>query len=161
MQDAMIRTAKILFCAMTAFSTVSCATRAVEIAETHACFDALVSAKIIKEVPSDTPDCGPDCIVVRWPWFIDLKVERVLKGHVPSRKLSVLAVLHTDLTTEQPLTWSLRRNKDGGFNADPFAEKGATRCKSTDEPVEAYLRTAEGQTLDELRQAGARNFDRE
>ncbi len=59
------------------------------------CFDVSVIASIVDEVPSTYPECGSDCIIMSWPWFVDLKVRHVLQGELKDKELSVLAALHT------------------------------------------------------------------
>lgn len=44
------------------------------------CYDAEVSARITRQTPTDYADCGPDCIIMAWPWIIDLNVTRVYSG---------------------------------------------------------------------------------
>jgi hypothetical protein len=138
----------------------SFAANAAETDEAPACFDAVVSARAVKQIPSQMPDCGENCIVLLWPWFVDLEVDRVFQGRIPSRRLSVLGFLHTSLAPRVLITWGLRRNKDGGFNAQRYVDKGAARCAADTEPEEPYLRPGEGQTLKDVRESAEREWNR-
>src|SRR3546814_1868652 len=60
-----------------------------------ACYDAKVRARPLDQIPSDIGDCGSDCILMSWPWFIDLQVKRVIDGALPSKMVRVLTVQHT------------------------------------------------------------------
>jgi hypothetical protein len=89
------------------------------------CFDAEVSARLVRQTPTPIPDCGADCIVMSWPWILDLDVEAVVRDSAPTGRLRVLSVQHTfyraDLGDRR---WLLRRNARQGFNllrVDPDA----------------------------------------
>ncbi len=128
--------------------------------EAQGCFDALVVAKVVGQVPSDFPDSDDDYIVMSWPYFIDLDIEQVAEGHVEARKITALSVQHTywrsDLGARR---WWLRRNTAGGYNilrigigAEPM------KCPQGTAPDRAYLEPPAGQTLDEMRKAGERRY---
>ena len=128
--------------------------------EAQECFDALVVAKVVGQVPSDFPDSDDDYIVMSWPYFIDLEIVRVLEGSIEARKITALSVQHTywrsDLGARR---WWLRRNTAGGYNILRI-EDGAVppRCPQGAAPARAYLEPAPGQTLDEMRKAGERRY---
>jgi hypothetical protein len=107
------RISKFLLYGTAIFAGTASTATVTEAADVPVCYDAIVSARLIKLVPSEIPDCGENCIVMVWPWFADLKIERVLKGRVPTPRLSVLTMLHSYLVPSS-FTWSLRRNKEGG-----------------------------------------------
>jgi hypothetical protein len=125
------------------------------------CFDAHVFAQEYFQVPSVPGDCaapaGQECIIMVWPWFIDLKVESVFAGRVPTRRLTVLDVRHSNTDTDKQYDLWLRRNNLGGFNI-LHAENKVPRCASDAKPVEAYIQPSAGQTLESLRADGARYF---
>jgi hypothetical protein len=138
----------------------SAAARADASASTENCIDALVSAKILRQVPSEFPDCGDDCIVMSWPWFVDFDVKRVLKGRAPKGRITVLTIQHTSFRRDLPVkAWALRRNDLGGFNlirtskADELA-----LCSREVSPAPAYIRPGEGKTLADLIREGERAF---
>ena len=124
------------------------------------CYDALISARIIRQVPSVSPDCGEDCIIMSWPWFVDLKVDRVLEGNVKRGRLSVLTIQHgsyrTDLGARK---WWLRRNSEGQFNVLRLDEDARpSRCPADAPPAIAYIQPGNGKTLNMLRrEAEAQN----
>lgn len=124
------------------------------------CFDALVVAKVVGQVPSDFASSDDDYIIMSWPYFIDLDIVRVLEGQVEAKKITALSVQHTywrsDLGARK---WWLRRNTAGGYNILRI-ENGAKppKCPQGAAPDRAYLEPAPGQTLDEMRQAGERRY---
>lgn len=128
--------------------------------EAQQCFDALVVAKVVGQVPSDFPDSDDDYIVMSWPYFIDLDIVRVVKGQIEARKITALSVQHTywrsDLGARR---WWLRRNTAGGYNILRI-KNGAEppKCPQGAAPARAYLEPAPGQTLDEMRKAGERRY---
>jgi len=91
---------------------------------------------------------------MRWPWFVDLQVKRVVEGNVDRKPLRVLTVQHTWMVSRYS-TWRLRRNNLGGFNA-VFSETNSSlrRCPAEAAPAVPYIRPAPNQTLDDLRNAG-------
>jgi hypothetical protein len=124
------------------------------------CFDAEVYATVTQEIPSEIPDLGDGSIVMEWPWFLDLQIERVLYGGIGRGTLSVLAIQHTYFSPRYQLWW-LRRNSTGGFNVVSRDDRNKLgRCPKGAAPVAPYIRPGEGKTLDDLRQAGERRFGR-
>lgn len=124
------------------------------------CYDAIVKARIVRQTPSVFPDCGGDCIVMVWPWFIDLDVKGAENGDVPRGRLRTLAMMHTfylrDLGVRR---WWLRRNALSGYNLLRFgAEDKPERCPAGTAPARAYLRLGPGQTLDDLWREGDRAY---
>lgn len=127
------------------------------------CYDTLVSAQIIKQIPSIAPVCK-DCIIMRWPWFVDLKIEKILKGaQLPKQQITVLTVQHTNYRTDLgPTRWSLRKNSEGGLNAVKLdEEEHLKRCAKDSTPVRPFIVPRKGQSLDELTQEGAEYYGRE
>jgi hypothetical protein len=136
----------------------SAAARADAPASTANCIDALVSAKIVRQIPSEFPDCGDDCIVMSWPWFVDFDVKRVLKGRAPTGRITVLTVQHTSFRRDLPAkAWALRRNDLGGFNLIRTSKLDEpAMCPSDASPAPAYIRPGEGKTLADLIREGER-----
>jgi hypothetical protein len=126
------------------------------------CYDAIISAEIAAQIPSVLPGCD-DCIIVRWPWFVDLKIRRVIEGRVRERLITVLTMQHADLRDDiGAKRWWLRRNATGGFNVVRFARgDGIARCPGGVPAAEPHLRPGDGETLDDLRERGARHYGRE
>jgi hypothetical protein len=122
------------------------------------CFDALVIASAIRQTPTRTPDCGGDCLVMRWPWILQLDVERVLRGTAPVGPVTVLSVQHTYWKVDHGgLPWRLRRNAYGGFNALTYGAKTpAVLCPSDAPPVAPLVKLNTGQKLDDLIAEGER-----
>jgi len=124
------------------------------------CFDVEIVANIAAQVPSEPPEIGDGSIIMEWPYFIDLNVERVLKGRLPLRRLTVLSVQHTffrrDLGSK---TWWVRRNTLGGYNLlRTKGDEKPRRCLAGTPPARAYLEPANGATLEDLRKDGERRY---
>lgn len=119
------------------------------------CYDVIVSAKIVSQVPSVIPDCD-DCIVITWPWFVDLAISRVVEGRVSERKITVLALMHVPYRDNLGVRkWWLRRNADGGFNLLRFDMRSPpSRCLADAGAQPAHLRPSDGKTLADLRREG-------
>lgn len=126
------------------------------------CYDAEVTARVVSQIPTVFPDCGDDCIVISWPWIVDLDVRRIHSGDVRRERLTVLAILHTgfrrDLGSRR---WKLRHNDQGGFNLLRGAEDITTRCTSDAAPTTAYITPPDGQTLEDLRREGREHYGRD
>lgn len=124
---------------------------------TDDCYDALVTARIVRQIPSAFPACGDGCITISWPWFVDLDVRRVLDGTLTGRKLSVLTVQHTSFRAGLgDRRWLLRRNNLGGYNARFMYEprEKVRRCSVDAAPEEPYLSPSNGKSLADLRREG-------
>ena len=130
-------------------------------AQDTACYDAEVSARIVSQTPTVMPGCD-DCIIIRWPWFLDLDVRRVHDGDIRRGRLTVLTVQHTDFRRDLgTVRWKLRRNSLGGFNVVWFGDDPAQRCSSDQPPTPAYITPREGQTLEDLRREGREHYGRD
>ncbi|MEQ1725666.1 MAG: hypothetical protein ABL882_07055 [Sphingopyxis sp.] len=124
------------------------------------CYDILVEAHIIAQVPSPLPDIDDGSIIMSWPWFIDLNIDRVLEGSVQRGRISVLTLQHAyfrpDLGSRR---WEMQRNDMNGFNArmaDPVQDM--PRCEEGIIPAPAYIRNEEGLGLEEIRREGERQY---
>ena len=119
------------------------------------CFDALVSAKILRQTPSAFPNCGDDCIIISWPWFMEIDVKRVIEGRAPKGRQLILTVQHTSFRKDPGTRrWWLRRNSLGGFNLLRTSDEKLPRCTEDSMPTDPYIRPAPGQTLDDLVREG-------
>lgn len=121
------------------------------------CYDVVVRAKLIDQIPSVMPECG-DCIIMSWPWFLDLKVAKVLEGHLDGGVVRALAVQHTYHRTDN-LVWKLRRNSAGSYNVlqGLDSDKPPVRCTSAMPPEQPYIRSKD-KTLDDLRNEGLKQY---
>lgn len=121
------------------------------------CYDLKIYARVIEQIPSEAPDCA-DCIVMRWPWFLDFRVKRVDEGAWTGRALTALSVQHTYLRSRYG-SWWLRKNDAGGYNVVQ-SEDDATpqRCPASTGPASAYLRPGPAASLDQMRAAGERHY---
>ncbi|MGD9810793.1 MAG: hypothetical protein AB7U35_05580 [Sphingobium sp.] len=122
------------------------------------CYDVKVRARPVDQIPSDIGDCGSDCILMSWPWFVDLQVNRIMDGTLSSRMVRVLSIQHTYRALRQG-SWLLRKNAAGGYNV-LASEDGAAlpRCSAEQAPAEPYIRAGGGHSLDDLRDAGVRRY---
>jgi hypothetical protein len=119
------------------------------------CFDAEVSATIIRQTPTALPECD-DCIIMRWPWIVDLRVRRVHAGQVQRGRLTVLTLQHNHYRTDLGARrWLLRRNTAGSFNVVHHPE-GETlrRCPEDAPAARPFIRPADGEKLNDPRRAG-------
>jgi hypothetical protein len=150
----------VLACVIAASTVMASAAGADEAPATpRNCFDAGVYAIVTQEIPSDIPMYDDKSIVVRWPWFIDLQVERVEYGSVRHGTVTVLTMQHTYLKPRYGLWW-LRRNSAGGFNVVGLGETDLAPCPEDATPVAPYIGGGKDQTLDDLRRAGERRYGR-
>lgn len=131
------------------------------IAQDAECYDAEVSARIVSQTPTVMGPCD-DCIIISWPWIIDLDIRRIHSGDVRPGRLTVLSVQHThfrqDLGSRR---WKLRRNDQGGFNLLREAEITTARCANDSAPAVAYITPRDGQSLEDLRREGRAHYDRD
>lgn len=127
------------------------------------CYDTLVSAEIVNQVPSIIPDDPDGGIVMRWPWFVDLRVRRVIEGEVDAKLLTVLSVQHTDYRAGlRAKRWWLRRNTLGAYNAVGFSgDERVAKCAANAAPAEPYYRPADGKTLADVRREAAAFWGRD
>jgi hypothetical protein len=127
------------------------------ISEQTNCYDVKVGARPVAQIPSVIPT-DPDTIVMRWPWFLDLKVTRVIEGQASRELTNVLSVQHGGLLPRTRVWW-LRKNSAGTFNA-LYPEHGEQllRCAADTVPAEPYLRPAAGRTLQDYRREGEREY---
>lgn len=126
------------------------------------CFDALIYASIVHQTPTVMPDCGDDCIIMSWPWVLELDVERVSKGNIALGPLTVLTVQHTDYRTDLGARrWWLRRNSLGLFNVLRLSEKTEIpHCAKDAQPARPYIKPADGKTLRDLVKEGEEYYGR-
>lgn len=123
------------------------------------CYDLKVKARIVEQIPSVVPECT-DCVLMSWPWFIDLQVNRVLEGKAPGKTIRALSIQHTYLASRDAGMWLLRRNTAGTFNIvyrDDEAQP--PHCSRSVAGAKPYL-TSESKNLDQLRQEGERRYGR-
>lgn len=140
----------IALAAGTAF--LSASANAAQTGDDVECYDALVSARIVRQTPSTIGDCGPDCIIMVWPWFMQLNVKKVIEGDAPKGRMLALTMQHTyyrkNLGT---VRWWLRRNSLGSFNILRFAEDNDTnRCPTGTLPAKPYIQPSDGKMLEDL-----------
>ena len=147
-----------------AFSAAGCATPRTPSpsSSSEGCFDALVVAAVVGQVPSDLPNPGDGTIIMSWPYFIDLKIKRVIEGDLDLKELTVLSIQHTywrsDLGDSR---WWLRRNTEGSFNILRVEDdEEPQRCASGILPARAYLTPGPNQSLDDMRRAGEQTYGR-
>ncbi len=123
------------------------------------CYDLKVEATPISQIPSDFPDDDPDVIVISWPWFVDLKIKRVLEGAYPGKSISTLAVLHGAFPAKKRM-WFLRRNSAGSFNVIRQDSKTLSRCDAGIGDAKPYLVPPNGKTYNDLRREAEAELDR-
>lgn len=120
------------------------------------CFDAEVFASINRQTPTVMTECE-DCLVMRWPWIVELQVERVHAGELERGPATALTMQHDyynrDLGARR---WWLRRNTLGTYNAalQPTEDEALQRCSADRPAALPYIQPSSGKTLEDLRREG-------
>jgi hypothetical protein len=132
-----------------------------EVAPTPACYDAIVRGVATSQIPGPSSSCDGECIVMSWPWFIEIRIDEVVEGRVTGflagRHIRGLTVQHNYFVSRS-MAWMLRRNTNGGYNVILGADEEATRrCPRGTAPQRAFL-GASPQALEALRLAGERRY---
>lgn len=121
------------------------------------CYDVTVVARPVEQIPSVAPECA-DCFVMRWPWFLDLEVSRVVDGSLDDKLVRPLSVQHTWFVPRRG-RWPLRRNSAGGFNVPSSDDdKPLRRCPADAGLARPYITPGDGKTLDDLRDEGLARY---
>lgn len=98
---------------------------------------------------------------MRWPWFLDLQVKQVVEGSLKGKQVRVLTVQHMTMKPRS-MTWWLRRNSAGGFNAVWADDEALARRCPPDTPLAVpYIQPGPGETLDDLRVKGLQAYNRD
>jgi hypothetical protein len=126
-------------------------------AEPSECFDVRVAARVVRQTPTVPPSCD-DCVYMRWPWILDLQVQRVREGVLKSGRVVVLNVQHTWARSKYAGNWWLRRNSLGLFNAVHVDYKNPVRCPAGGPAASPYVQPEPGRTLDDLRREGEQEY---
>lgn len=126
------------------------------------CFDAQIYASIARQTPTVIPDCGADCIIMRWPWILELNVERVIEGKVDSNPLTVLTVQHAYYADLGAGRWWLRRNSLGAFNVLKVSNSTPLPlCSEGAPPARPYIQPSNGKTLRDLEREGEEYYGKQ
>ena len=125
----------------------------------ESCHDAVVVASIVKQTPSIAPEC--DCIIMRWPWFLQLDVARVVEGQAKRGHQTVLSVQHTYFVDRGTTKLRLRRNTSGGFNFLGFWGDEGALCPAGTPAASPFISPGPGETLKDLETAGAKYYGSE
>ena len=127
-----------------------------------ACYDAEVTAKIANQTPSVIPAPDDGSIIMRWPWFIDLDVQRVRSGQMKRGIVTALSVQHTYYSSRRKSQrWLLRRNEQGSFNLLGLAkELTLERCAAGTPPASAFLSSSEPGGMEKLRREAEDRYGR-
>lgn len=92
------------------------------------CFDVAAIASLERYEPTDIEEVrrelGGDAIVIRWPWLVDIDIDKVILGVEPRRNLRVTLTLHNALRRDiAHVLLLMRRTRDGGYvvvDYDPY-----------------------------------------
>lgn len=106
------------------------------------CYDAHITARVIGQVPTvlgdEVDENGEPIIVMRWPWILDLAVQRLHSGELSHRRVRALSIQHTALGT-RVREFFLRKNDQGGYNFVWQTENEAMPlCAPDQSPARAY-----------------------
>ncbi|MGC1469384.1 MAG: hypothetical protein WA793_08380 [Sphingorhabdus sp.] len=121
------------------------------------CYDVKIRAKPVAQIPTVYPDDDPEYIVISWPWFVDLKITKVLEGEIRKSQITALAVLHTGYVRKSRI-WFLRRNTAGFFNIIRTEPSRLVRCDPDTPAANPYLRPGAGETYESYRRAGEERY---
>jgi len=123
------------------------------------CYDSAVVARLMSQTPTPYAGCGDDCIVVRWPWVLELDVTEVTRGRSVPRQVAALSVQHTYFRRVREHRFLLRRNTDGGYNVVWSEDaRRPPRCTRQDTLATPYVGLRHGQTLKDLIAEGRRVY---
>lgn len=112
----------------------------------------------VDKVPSEIGYCGSDCIIMSWPWFVDLRVKCVVEGYLLSKLVRTLTVQHIYRLSHEG-TWLLRKNTAGGYNAVvPEGGVGLSRCSDGIASFEPGIRPGDEHAFNNPRDAGIRRY---
>ena len=130
------------------------------VASVPECFDAEVTARTTRQTPTVAGDCGPDCIVIAWPWIVELDVSRVHSGPILRGPLTVLTLQHTYYGKgRNGRRWWLRQTTLGTYNVvQPEDGETPPRCSADRPPAQPFVRPPDGKTLEDLRREGERRY---
>jgi hypothetical protein len=100
---------------------------------------------------------------MRWPWVLDLNVQKVVSGHVPSNLLTVLTVQHTYFRSDLGARrWWLRSNTLGAFNVLSENEaKALRRCPKGTPAARPYIQPGYGRSLLDLVREGEERYGKQ
>lgn len=125
------------------------------------CYDLKVRAKVVDVLPTlIPPEKAKGGIFISWPWFVDLKVTRVLEGEGSKGLYPVLAVLHGGLGPEKRV-YFLRSNTIGGYNLIRTSDENALeRCQPGVAPAEPLMWDLTDKTIEEYRREAEEKRER-
>lgn len=121
------------------------------------CYDLNIEARVVEQIPTEMPECS-DCIIMSWPWLIDLKIKRVLEGEAQPKLIQAVSVQHTYLRSRYG-SWHLRINSAGGFNVVSSAT-AVRRCAAGTLPAQPYIKPLQGESLESVRAKGEKRYGR-
>lgn len=122
------------------------------LAQVPECYDVLASARVVRQTPTPSPGCGDDCVVMSWPWIVDLDVRSVVRGTAKRGLATVLTLQHTDFREGLVDVWWLRRNTLGSFNVVAVgSDEEVARCAANSPPARPYLQPRPGKSLADVR----------
>lgn len=129
------------------------------------CYDARVTARVLSQIPTvmemtSTDESGNFLIIHSWPWILDLNVRAIHEGSAQTGWIRVLNIQHTDYRPRR-MEFLLRRNDQGGYNVVRASEGERLALCDGGTVDRAYLTPAEGRTLDDYRNEGARHYGRD
>lgn len=71
------------------------------------CVSLAFEGLILKQTPLPLPESGPDAIVIRWPWRVDLSVQRVVLGQFIGRRIQAQGMQHAEIARDYGRTFLL------------------------------------------------------
>lgn len=131
-----------------------------DVAEASDCYDRVIFARLVEQVPSPLPEADDGSIVFAWPWFLDFEIVDPLSGEM--EELTALAIMHTYYVSNLPAgPWYLRLNSDGGYNVVGRSNDAPIlKCPLGTAPARPYLSPGPERSLAEIRREGEEIYGR-
>ncbi len=118
---------------------------------TDTCYDFIIAARIKEQLPITLGQSDSGEIIVQWPWFLVLDIDRVIEGRHPEGQVVALNMQHTYFRESPPSRiWYLRKNSDGMFNIQQKNSACRAPCPNDLAPQPSFVRPGKDAKLLDL-----------
>ncbi len=69
------------------------------------CVSLVIHGRLLTQEALEIPETGPDEIIIRWPWRLSLRVDRVIEGEFSGRRLDAVGIQHTEIRKDYGKTF--------------------------------------------------------